>query len=427
MMHTASFPQPSRVAQIQLPEKLVPVFTTPNKRYRAAKGGRGSGKTRGFALMAAIYGFREAEAGNSGIILCAREFMNSLDDSSMAEVKAAIESVPWLNDYYDIGEKYIRTKNRRVEFKFAGLRHNLDSIKSKARILLAWVDEAEGVSEIAWRKLTPTVREDGSEIWVTWNPESEESATHKRFAAYEDEDVICVTINYEDNPFFPEVLEKERLRDLRISPETYDHVWGGEFLSMTDAQVFRGKYQVKAFDVNPDWDGPYHGLDFGFSQDPSAAVRVYVDNTIKGHSRLLIRHEAGKSKLDLDRTSNYMIESIPGIEDYVIRADSARPESISYLRRHGLPRIVAVDKWKGSVEDGVAHIRSYDEVIIHSECPKTAREFRLYSHKVDPKTGDILPVIVDAHNHWIDATRYALSPLITRKGRGGAAKPRRLQ
>ncbi len=159
-------------ATLELPPKLIPVFTDrpgERTRYRGAYGGRGSAKTRTFALMSAVRAYVCAEANQSGVILCGREYMNSLEDSSMEEVKQAIRSVPWLNAYFDIGEKYIRTKNRRVWYTFAGLRHNLDSIKSKARILLAWVDEAENVSEIAWQKLLPTVREEGSEVWVTWN------------------------------------------------------------------------------------------------------------------------------------------------------------------------------------------------------------------------------------------------------------------
>ena len=163
-------------AKIELPSKLIPVFSG-KARYRGAYGGRGSGKTRSFALMAALKGYQLAMANRTGVILCAREFMNSLSDSSMAEVKSAIVSVPWMADYYDIGSNYIRTKNRRIEFLFAGLRHNIDSIKSKAKIHLCWVDEAEPVSEIAWQKLIPTIREKDSEIWVTWNPERETSAT----------------------------------------------------------------------------------------------------------------------------------------------------------------------------------------------------------------------------------------------------------
>lgn len=123
-------------AQIELPPKLIPVFTGP-ARYRGAHGGRGSGKTRTFALMTAVRAMMFAEAGISGVILCGREFMNSLEDSSMEEVKQAIRSVPWLDAYFEMGEKFIRTKNRRVSYVFVGLRHNVDSLKSKARVLLA--------------------------------------------------------------------------------------------------------------------------------------------------------------------------------------------------------------------------------------------------------------------------------------------------
>ncbi|WP_236525083.1 phage terminase large subunit, partial [Escherichia coli] len=132
----------------------------------------------------AVKGYMFAEMGVSGTLLCGREFMNTLADSSMEEIKQAIREVPFLNNYYEMGENYIRTKNRRVTYSFCGLRHNLDSIKSKARILLSWVDEAETVSEMAWRKLLPTVREEivlpngkivYSEVWVTWNPERRDS------------------------------------------------------------------------------------------------------------------------------------------------------------------------------------------------------------------------------------------------------------
>ena len=170
-------------APVELPAVLVPVFAMPRGTvaYRGSYGGRGSGKTRSFAKMTAIWAVMMADAGLRGVILCGREFQNSLDDSSMAEIKTAIQSDDWLAAQFDIGEKYIRTKCRRISYLFAGLRHNLDSIKSKARVLLTWIDEAENVSEVAWRKLVATVmREEGSEIWVTWNPESEESATHQR-------------------------------------------------------------------------------------------------------------------------------------------------------------------------------------------------------------------------------------------------------
>lgn len=219
--------------EIQLPPKLLPVFLTPNKRVRGAYGGRGSGKTRSFAKMAAVQGARFAGEGKRGIIVCAREFMNSLADSSFSEVREAIEGDVWLSSVYDIGKEYIRTRDGRVEFVFVGLRHNISSLKSKALILLLWVDEAERVSEEAWMIAFPTVRYEDidytAEIWVTWNPERKGSATDKRFRNSADEDFIVVEINWRDNPWFPTVLEKDRQRDLRERPDQYEHIWEGGY------------------------------------------------------------------------------------------------------------------------------------------------------------------------------------------------------
>jgi phage terminase large subunit len=224
-------------ARIKLPPKLVPVFSG-EARYRGAYGGRGSGKTRGFAKMTAVKGYQWGAAGHEGQILCAREFMNSLDESSLEEIKAAIRSEPWLNAYYEIGEKFIRSVDGRIKYTFSGLRHNLDSIKSKARILLCWVDEAEPVTEEAWRKLVPTIREENSEIWVTWNPERKNSPTHKRFREAPPDGAKIVELNWRDNPWFPEVLDLERKGDMKARPDHYPHVWEGDFVTVVDGAYF---------------------------------------------------------------------------------------------------------------------------------------------------------------------------------------------
>lgn len=220
-------------AEIQLPSKLVPVFDG-DYRYRVAWGGRGSGKSRTFALMTAVWGYKWGKSGVEGNILAGREFINSISESSFEEIKAAIKSVDWLDDYYEIGDRYIRSKDKKINYVFAGLRHNLDSIKSKAKLLLAWVDEAEGVSESAWMKLLPTVREEGSEIWVTYNPESKNSATHKRFRENPPDNAIVVKVNWDDNPWLPDVLNQERLNDLEQRPDVYGHIWNGDFLEFPE-------------------------------------------------------------------------------------------------------------------------------------------------------------------------------------------------
>lgn len=403
--------------RIELPPKLIPVFSG-EARYRGAHGGRGSAKTRSFALMTAVRAYMFAEAGVSGVILSAREYMNSLEESSMEEIKQAIRSMPWLDAYFDIGEKYIRTKNRRVSYVFSGLRHNLDSIKSKARILIAWVDEAENVSEIAWQKLAPTVREANSEIWVTWNPEKDGSPTDKRFRKTLPAESKIVELNYMDNPWFPDVLEQERLGDReRLDDQTYAWIWDGAYRENSEAQILAGKYRVAEFDFDNNFDGPYFGIDWGFSQDPTAGVRLGIYD-----QRLYVEYEAGKVGLENDDIAKFMIGRLPGIERHVVRADSARPETISHVKSTGngqrlaIPRIIGVEKWKGSVEDGIAHLRSYKEIVIHPRCTKVLQEARMYSYKVDRLTGDVLTDIVDKHNHYIDAIRYGLGPLIQRNG-----------
>ncbi|WP_368884647.1 PBSX family phage terminase large subunit [Providencia vermicola] len=401
------------VARIEMPPKLIPAFEG-NYRYRCSHGGRGSAKTRTFALMTAIRGYMAAMNGQSGVILCAREYMNSLEESSMEEVKQAIRSVPWLNDFYELGEKYIRTKCRSVSYVFAGLRHNLDSIKSKARILIAWVDEAESVSEIAWTKLAPTVREAGSEIWVTWNPERDGSATDKRFRKNPPDNAVVVEMNYDDNPWFPSVLEDERLNDqARLDSATYAWIWEGAYLENSDKQVLANKYVVQSFpdDLWRKADRLLFGADFGFAKDPNTLIRMFILDDC-----LYIEREAYGVGVELDHMPAFYDE-ISEARKWPIKADSARPETISYLKRQGF-NISAAKKWQGSVEDGITHLRGFKQIIIHPRCKETAKEARLYSYKTDRITGEVLPVILDANNHCWDAVRYGLDGYIVQKSKG---------
>ncbi|MDD9339592.1 MAG: PBSX family phage terminase large subunit [Providencia heimbachae] len=399
------------VARIEIPPKLILAFEG-NYRYRCAHGGRGSAKTRTFALMTAIRGYMAAMNGQSGVILCAREYMNSLEESSMEEVKQAIRSVPWLNDFYELGEKYIRTKCRSVSYVFAGLRHNLDSIKSKARVLIAWVDEAESVSEVAWTKLAPTVREAGSEIWVTWNPERDGSATDKRFCKNPPDNSIVVEMNYDDNPWFPGVLEEERLSDqARLDTATYAWIWEGAYLENSDKQVLANKYVVQTFpdDLWHKADRLLFGADFGFAKDPNTLLRQFILDDC-----LYIEYEVYGVGVELDHMPAFY-DKIPESRKWPIKADSARPETISYLKRQGF-KISSAKKWQGSVEDGIACLRGFKKIIIHPRCKETAKEARLYSYKTDRITGEILPVIADANNHCWDASRYGLDGYINKKG-----------
>lgn len=414
----------SEAVKLPIPAKLAPLFTAIDKRYRCSHGGRGSAKTRTFAMMTAVKAYQAMMNGEAGVILCAREFMNSLEESSMQEVKQAILSVPWLAANFDIGEKYIRTIDKSVNYVFCGLRHNLDSIKSKARILLCWVDEAESVSEIAWQKLSPTVREEGSEIWVTWNPERDGSATDKRFRKEAGDDCITVEMNYTDNPWFPDVLEGERLNDeRRLDPATYAWVWEGAYLENSDKQVLAGKYRIAEFSDSlwKEAERLFFGADFGFAKDLNTLVRSFIL-----HNRLYIEYEAYGQHTELDHMPE-LYDTIPGVRDWPIKADSARPETISYLKRQGF-NISAAEKWQGSVEDGIAHLRGFDEIIIHPRCKNVAREARLWSYKTDRITGEVLPKLADGNEHCWDGIRYSLDGHIKRKSQSvGMLIPKRLQ
>jgi len=396
------------IATIEIPPKLVPVFAPARGsfQYRNLHGGRGSGKSFNAAKMAAIWGYAEPLR-----ILCTREFQASISESFHAELKAAIASEPWLEAHYDVGVDYLKGANG-TQFIFRGLRRNVQSVKSLAKIDLTIVEEAEDVPETSYLALEATVfRQPKSEMWNLWNPRLEGSPVDQRFRRDPPANAITAEVNWMDNPFFPVGLDTLRRREQeRLDPATYHHVWEGGYLVNSDAQVLAGKWRVAEFEPSDGWDGPYQGGDFGYAQDPTAAVRCYIHG-----DTLYVSHEAGGRAIELDDIGNRVNEAIPGFESYVSRWDSASPGSISIITRNGVPRAQGAPKWGGSVDDGIRFLRSFRDIVIHPRCKATINEARLYSYKVDRLTGDILPVLVDANNHYIDALRYAVSPMI--KGR----------
>lgn len=420
-------------AELELPEKLLQVFDGPT-RYRGAYGGRGSAKTRSFALMTAVWGYNLGNAGQSGQILCAREFMNSLDESSMEEIKTAIRGVPWLNAYYEVGEKYIRSRDGAIRYTFAGLRHNLDSIKSKARILLCWVDEAENVSEEAWRKLVPTIREDDSEIWLTWNPESKRSATNERFRISPPSGSKIVELNWRDNPWFPDVLDQERLNDLAHRPHIYPHIWEGDYADAAEGSYYSdhlrrardegriGKVARDALmEVRAFWD-------IGGTGRLSDACSIWVAQFIGKEIRIVDHYTAQGQEL-ADHVS-WLRENGYGSCTCVLPHDGATKDKVfrvSYetsLQDAGFPVIVIPNQGAGAAKMRIeATRRAFPSMWFNEETTQAGREALGWYHEKRREDGYGLGPEHDWASH--DADAFGLMSVAHSQHRPAAKAPAR--
>lgn len=379
--------------RIQIPKKIEPLYTS-TKRYNVLYGGRGGAKSWGVGNCLILKAYQETR-----LVLCTREIQNTIKDSVHKLLSDKIEKFGLL-PFFEIQRDAIIGQNGS-KFIFKGLRHSVGEIKSTEGITDCWVEEAQSVSNESWDVLIPTVRAEGSQFYIGFNPDSPDDPVYKRFVATERDDALLININYSDNPFFPEVLRKEMEWDKKNDYEKYLWIWEGQPRQISDAQVFKGKFRIDNFETPKEVDEFYFGSDWGFSQDPTTLVRCYIVGR-----RLYIDYEAYGIGVELDEIDQ-LFDSIPLSRAYKIKADSARPETISHIKNKGFS-IFGAKKGKGSIEDGVAFLKSFEEIVIHERCKHTAEEFKLYSYKIDQRTGDILPIIIDKHNHLIDSLRYAL-------------------
>lgn len=379
--------------RIRLPDKIYRIRDT-RARYVVLYGGRGGAKSWGIAILLLL------RAGQERLrVLCTREIQNTIRDSVHKLLADTIYRYG-LEEYFTVQNDAI-TSCTGSEFIFKGLRHNINDIKSTEGIDICWVEEAQAVSKESWDVLIPTIRKDGSQFFIIFNPHLEDDPTYQGFVKNPREDSVIVNINYTDNPFFPEVLRKEMEYDKRTDYEKYIHVWLGGFLRHSDALVFKGKFRSEAFETPGDAVF-YYGADWGFANDPTVMIRCFVVG-----NKLYIDHEVYGIGVEIVNLPEFF-RAIPGAEKSRIKADSARPETISHMRRNGFPHMIATTKGPKSVEDGIEFMRSFEEIVVHERCRNTLNEFRFYSYKTDKLTGNVLPVLVDKDNHCIDSIRYAL-------------------
>lgn len=339
-------------------------------------------------------------------ILCARELQNSIKDSVHRLLQDQI-NLMGLQDSFEVLNTEIRSVTGSL-FLFEGLRYNVTRIRSMEGIDIVWVEEAEKVSDRSWEVLIPTIRADGSEIWATFNPDDEGDPTYVRLIKNTPPNAVVRRVGWQDNPWLPEALRKEMEYLYRVDPDAAEHVWGGEFRMLPDAQVLAGKWIVSGFEIDKDWNGPYYGADWGFSTDPTVLTKCYI-----GADNLYVDEEAYGVGIEIYDIPA-LFDQVSGSRVHVIRADSARPEMISYVKGKGF-KIIGADKWPGSVKDGITFLRSFKQIIINPECRHAAQEAKLWRYKVDKLTEDVLPILEDGHEHTWDSVRYSIQPLIKKQ------------
>jgi phage terminase large subunit len=332
-------------------------------------------------------------------VLCTREVQNTIKDS-VYRVLADQIALLGLQKFFTVKADTISGLGG-TEFIFKGLRQNIDEIKSTEGIDICWVEEAAKVSTNSWDTLIPTIRKPDSEILITFNPDGENDPVYQRFVKNAPPDYIHKMVNWRDNPFFPEVLRKEMEYCKRVDYDKYLHIWEGQCKGYAEDCIFKGKISVEPFDTPGDVERFFFGADFGFSNDPTVLVRMFIKE-----ATLYIDYEAYGHGVEITELPAFF-RSVPESEKWKIIADSERPDTISYLHNEGFD-IEGAEKGKGSVEDGIQFLRSFEKIVIHPRCVGSQDNFENYRWRRDRVTDEILPVPKEGSDHAPDAARYAL-------------------
>lgn len=398
--------------EFEVPNKLIPFMQT-RKMYQILYGGRSSSKTY-TALIKLL--LRALEKPNQ-TILCTREYQSSIKTSTYAELKKLIWSKR-LEKLFTIKADSIICHNG-TEFIFKGLAKDIAQIKSIPNISVCFVEEAETIGRDLWDTLDPTLRAEGCELIVVFNPRERLSATYQMWIDEErnPDHILRIEINYDENPFnSPLILEKiEHMKTHDYA--RYEHIYLGKVLDMSEDVIFKGKFKILDPKIEKEkawWAyngksiGMLWGMDFGFSVDPAAMLQVcFLDK-----ETIYIHKELYKTKIFPE---DYLkeIEDIFGTEGINSKwmADCSRPDTIAQLKRYGL-NCEGAKKGKGSVESGIEWLLG-KSIIINPECKNMIFEAYNYRYKIDKNSETITREIVDKHNHAWDALRYALSKQIT--------------
>lgn len=380
---------------LQMPINRCFLPLVPPARNKAAYGGRGSGKSHFFAGLAIARSLDEPVD-----IVCIREVQRTLKASVKKLLEAKIVEYG-VGDHFEVLDAKIKSK-LGGEVIFEGMQNQTaESIKSLEGFKVAWTEEAQTLSAVSKKLLIPTIRAEGSELWWSWNPRRPDDPVDEYFRAEGAEPppgTVLVKALYHDNAFITRELLAEAEYLKRRDFESYLHVWEGEYESRSEARVFHN-WTVDEFDT-PVGTAFLFGADWGFSVDPSVLVRAWLDGR-----RLMVDYEAYMVGCEIDQLPD-LFDTVPESHRWFIRADSSRPETISYMQRHGYPKLTHAVKGPNSVEEGIEFLKTFD-IVVHPRCRHVIDELKRYSYKVDPDTDEVLPILKDKDDHVIDALRYA--------------------
>jgi phage terminase large subunit len=390
--------------KVEIPRSLHH-FMNEDARFLGAYGGRAGAKSHGMATCAILRCVKRPLR-----ILCLREVQLSIASSIKQLLWDKICAFGFQGHFTETQKEIVYSNGS--EFHFVGMKTNLDSLKSKEGYDIAIIEEAQSVSQQSLDKLMPTMRKKGSQIWAVWNPENETDPIDKLLrGATPPPRSIIKKVSWRDNPFLPEESKEQMEWDKARDFQKYLHIWEGEYLNNSERRVFNN-WTIEDFET-PEGIIKYMGADWGFSVDPTTLISLWVDDEKR---KIYIDYEAYKIGCEIDKIKD-LFDTVPLSRKTKIIADSARPETISFVKREGF-NILSAEKGAGSVEDGIEFIKSYD-VVIHPRCVHTIDEFKNYSFKVDTKTNEVTTVLKDDKNHIIDAIRYALERIMKRRKNGG--------
>jgi phage terminase large subunit len=394
------------ISKAQFPAKLECLFKPEKSRYRILWGGRGGAKSWGIARALLILGARKPLR-----ILCAREFQTSLKDSVHKLLCDQIESLG-LMGFYEITQATIRAQNG-TEFFFSGLKNNVTNIKSFEGVDICWVEEAANVSKLSWNVLIPTIRKEGSEIWISFNPELETDETYQRFVVKPPNDSIVTKINWSDNPWFPETLnlERESLKNRDI--DAYNTVWEGVCRQTVDGAIFAREMQMaelqqRITNVVYDPAKPVHAVfDLGWSDSTAIWFLQYVGM----ETRLLRYFEDSQQTISYYlakmQTFGYVYDTLWLPHDAENKTLAANGKSIEEIVRGAgyktqiLPRVPIVDSINAARTIFPACWFDRENTAQGIDC------LRHYRYEVDPNTGQFSKQpLHDHYSHGADAFRY---------------------